>query len=51
MDTQTLGLELALKLGWDGLGILFVAKAALQDANFHEEALVIDRLISKTLIR
>ena len=38
MDTQTLGEELASKLKWDGLGILYVARVALEDANFHEGA-------------
>ncbi len=51
MATQKLGVELASKLRWDGLGILFVAKAALEDANFHEEASAIDRLISSNIIR
>ncbi len=51
MDTRKLGVELALKLRWDGLGILFVAKAALEDANFHEEASAIDQLISNIIIR
>ena len=45
MDTQKLGVELASKLKWNGLDILFVAKAALEDANFHEEVLAINRLI------
>lgn len=49
MDTQILGVELATKLGWNGLDILFVAKAALEDANFHEEALAINRLISNNI--
>lgn len=51
MDTQKLGVELASKLRWDGLGIRFVAKAALEDTDFHEEASAVDRLISNSIIR
>ena len=49
MHEEKLGQELASKLRWDGVGILLVAKAALTDANFHAEALVIEQLISNNM--
>jgi hypothetical protein len=47
MDTEQLGTQLASKLRWDGTAILRVAEAALTDANFHTEAVIIRDLISK----
>lgn len=37
-DLEMKGIKLSAELGYDGLGILKVAIAALTDANFHAEA-------------
>jgi hypothetical protein len=47
MDTQRLGADLSKLLKWDGLKILEVAHSALEDANFHEEAREVGRLIAR----
>jgi len=46
MNTETLGVDLAHLLKWDGVAILKVARAALEDANFHTEALAVEELIN-----
>jgi hypothetical protein len=46
MNTQRLGTDLSKLLKWDGLKILEVAHAALEDANFHSEALKIREMIA-----
>lgn len=42
---EGLGMALAQWADWDGLKILQVCRAALEDANFHEETQTIKRLI------
>ena len=45
MNTNELGFDLAKKLAWNGVAILQVARAALEDANFHTESRIIHALI------
>lgn len=45
MDNDERGQDLANVLGWDGIAILEVAIAALQDANFHSEAEVLEQMV------
>ncbi len=47
MDTEKIGKDIAFQCGWDGMAILRIAEAALTEANFHSEAIVIRGLISK----
>lgn len=39
------GRKLSVSQSWDGYNILVIAKAALTDANFHREALVITEMM------
>ena len=49
LDTDDIGVQLARRLSWDGLAILLVARAALTDANMHQEAKEVGALISAYL--
>lgn len=46
-DTEALGIAIASFFDWDGVAILEVAVAALEDANFHTEAGLIDDMLTK----
>ena len=50
-DAEVLGLIIARYWEWDGLQILETSKEALEDANFHTAASVIEKQIEKTKIR
>jgi hypothetical protein len=45
------GVALSQSLRWDGVAILEVARAALEDANFHGEAAIIDEMMAQENIR
>lgn len=44
---EAAGIMLSQYFEWDGLSLLMVARAALEDANFHSESRVIDEMIKK----
>ena len=46
-DAEALGLIIAWYFEWDGLKILETSREALEDANFHTEAEVIEKQIDK----
>jgi hypothetical protein len=43
-DEVALGILISKHFGWDGDAILRVTVAALEDANFHREAEVVDEI-------
>lgn len=46
-DAEALGLLIASYFQWDGVAILQTASRALEDANFHTDAAVLDGLAAK----
>ncbi len=45
-DEDALGILISQHFEWDGLAIMLVARAALEDANFHTEAAIIEGWIN-----
>lgn len=46
-DAEALGLVIARYFEWDGLQILETSRRALEDANFHTEAEIIQNQIEQ----
>jgi len=46
-DLERVGVQLAHATGWDGLRLLKILYAALEDSNFHEENIQIQAMIDK----
>lgn len=44
-NLEAMGSKLSVDCGWNGLDILEVAIAALTDANFHQEAKVLEQML------
>jgi len=49
MDYYKRGREIAAEVEWDGIAILEIAIAALEDANFHMEVAVLREMMSRLL--
>lgn len=46
-DEDALGLLISVHFEWDGVSILKTAISALEDANFHTEAALIEDMLKK----
>lgn len=50
-EAEDFGHKLAKSVGWDGVQILKICKAALIDANFHSEARKVSMVMQNALDR
>lgn len=46
-EEETLGIALARHFRWDGIALMKMAAAALEDSNFHAEAAKLDEMIEE----
>lgn len=48
-DEEAIGVEISQFCDWDGIKIMKIFSAALEDANFHKESSIVDKWIEKYL--